>query len=503
MTVRTLAVMAIGLFVLLLMIALMMSADLLLSVWERLREIGPWAPPAFSAVMVVFAGAAVLVGLRLLRGPPRPVEKAPEVVDAQSLAKRIEHASKRGVSTGQVNAELNRLNTRKELGAIYLAMFGSASSGKSSLISALLPDHQIPTDARLGTTTGINHYQGLRQDQSVQIADVPGFGHQPTQNLMDAARDEAVRAHLVIYVAAGDLDRDDGRELDHLVDYQKPIIVALNKADQYSAAELELLTTRLNQRYGDTVARVVSVSAGGQRQVIIMDGEQQRSELRARRPQVESLWKAIDQQLGSGKLELGREHSSLRLASAKLKVAEAAARTQAGQELTEKYARRAVIGALAAITPGSDLIIQAALATRFLRELGQLYEVPVKEIEIDRFLSLAGDRLKKTTALVLAVTGNACKAFPGVGTLTGGVIHAAAYGMIFDSLGKSICASLEERKALDPVWAAEQFSNNLEDSVEQRAMDYAKLALKSWRSGKSDSPKPASTTSPSPGTQHE
>ncbi|MEM1092413.1 MAG: GTP-binding protein, partial [Pseudomonadota bacterium] len=110
----------------------------------------------------------------------------------------------------------------------------------------------------------------------------------------------------------------------------------------------------------------------------------------------------------------------------------------------------------------------------------------VREIEIDRFLTLAGDRLKKTTALVLAVTGNAFKAFPGIGTLTGGVIHAAAYGMIFDSLGRSICASLEERKSLDPVWAADRFEKQLDESVEEKALGYARLALTRWKAENRD-----------------
>ena len=36
--------------------------------------------------------------------------------------------------------------------------------------------------------------------------------------------------------------------------------------------------------------------------------------------------------------------------------------------------------------------------------------------------------------IVLAVAGNALKAFPGLGTLGGGVLHAFAYALIFDSM---------------------------------------------------------------------
>ena len=48
------------------------------------------------------------------------------------------------------------------------------------------------------------------------------------------------------------------------------------------------------------------------------------------------------------------------------------------------------------------------------------------------------------TALTLAIAGNAFKAFPGVGTISGGVIHAVAYGMIFDSLGRAAAETMGE-----------------------------------------------------------
>ncbi|MEM6573189.1 MAG: GTPase [Pseudomonadota bacterium] len=486
MTVRSLAAILVGLLVLLLMIALMMSADLLLSVWERLREVGPWAPPAFAAVMVLFGGAGTLVGIRLLRGPTRSQPPSPSVVDAETLRERIDHADQRGVAIGTAQAELRRLDQRKDSGEVYLAMFGGASAGKSSLIEALLPQHDLTAGVTLGTTRRIAHYAGDRGGRPIQLADVPGFGHAATKDLMDAARDEAIRAHLVIYVADGDLDRHDGEELKRLAGYGKPVIVALNKSDRYTAEELAALSERLAERSGADIASIVTVSAGGEEQVLLQEGGNEKLITRQRPAQVDALWLAVDRQLSRQELEGERERSSLKLASEKLQRAEADQRSEAGQALTEKYARRAVIGALAAITPGSDLVIQAALATRFLRELGELYEIPVREIEIDRFLTLAGDRLKKTTALVLAVTGNAFKAFPGIGTLTGGVIHAAAYGMIFDSLGRSICASLEERKSLDPVWAADRFEKQLDESVEEKALGYARLALTRWKAENRD-----------------
>jgi hypothetical protein len=175
------------------------------------------------------------------------------------------------------------------------------------------------------------------------------------------------------------------------------------------------------------------------------------------------------------------------LASEKLEEARVRYRRQQADELVSKYARRAVIGALAAVAPGSDLVIQGILATKLIRELSRLYEVPVKDIEIESFLELAGGKVRNMTAITLAIAGNAFKAFPGVGTISGGVIHAVAYGMIFDSLGRAAAETMASRGELRPYPAAEAFEDLLHDHLESGAVRFAKLAVSRKESHRSDS----------------
>ena len=136
-----------------------------------------------------------------------------------------------------------------------------------------------------------------------------------------------------------------------------------------------------------------------------------------------------------------------------------------------------MIGALAAVAPGSDLVIQGVLATKLVRELSRLYDVPVKEIEIESFLQLAGGKIKNMTALTLAIAGNALKAFPGLGTLSGGGVHAIAYGMIFDSLGRAAAQTMASRGELRPYPAAEAFEDLLHEHLESGAVRFAKMAV--------------------------
>ena len=75
-------------------------------------------------------------------------------------------------------------------------------------------------------------------------------------------------------------------------------------------------------------------------------------------------------------MESLRQTAVLTLASEKLDAARDRYRDEKANELVSKYARRAIFGALAAVAPGSDLVIQGVLATRLIRELSKLLRRP-------------------------------------------------------------------------------------------------------------------------------
>ncbi len=224
----------------------------------------------------------------------------------------------------------------------------------------------------------------------------------------------------------------------------------------------------------------MAVSAGGKEEVIRMLGEGiEQRDSRERQPEIADLRRCVQRHLDQDRqlMENLRDTAVLTLASEKLDEAKDRHRAEKADDLVNKYSRRAVFGALAAVAPGSDLVIQGVLATRLIKELSNLYDVPVKEIQIESFLELAGSKIRNMTALTLAIAGNALKAFPGLGTISGGVIHAVAYGMIFDSLGKAVAETMASRGELRPYPAAEAFEDLLHDHLESGAVRFAKLAV--------------------------
>ena len=311
---------------------------------------------------------------------------------------------------------------------------------------------------------------------TVMIADLPGFNLDDSPEILEEAR----RAHLVVYLCDSDITRSQMEQLQRLLTIQKPVIIALNKLDRFSRTEAQSIAGNISQRTGISRNDIVFIQTGGHEEVVrlLSDGAEE-TVTRERKQEIQPLRIAIQRNLDNNQelMEQLRDTAVLMLASEKLERARDTHREQQASQLVESYSKRAVVGALAAVAPGSDIIIQGLLATRLIQSLCKVYDVSVKDVEIESFLRLAGGKVRKMTAITLAITGNALKAFPGVGTLTGGLVHAVAYGMIFESLGRAAAETLASRGALRPYPAAKAFEEILNDNLEAGAVRFAKLAL--------------------------
>ncbi len=376
--------------------------------------------------------------------------------------------------------ELIELDRRAALDQVYLALFGDVSAGKSSLIGALVPGAQVQVDVRAGTTRSVHHYSGnLGDGLTLTLADVPGTGEWQGETRAVAAREEALRAHVVAYVCDSDLTRSQFEEITWLREFGKPLLLILNKSDRYGREDLAAIATRLRERTG---LAPLLVSAGGVEIVHVLgiDGIERREERRRSASLAPLLTALIDiARRGPAAYEADRERAVLGAIDLKLGALEAAERAHQAAELVREYARKAAIGAMAAVAPGTDLVIQGVLATRLLSELTQLYQVPMRSIDLDGFVELAGGRLRGSTALILAIIGNALKAFPGLGTVGGGIVHAVAYAMIFDSLGRAVAETLARGEGFDRKAALARFGASLSDRgrMLELAPQMLKLAL--------------------------
>lgn len=465
----------------LLLILVLYLTDLILSVWERLQH----APVAFWVVYLLIlsslAGGGAYVIWRALRlGRPagasrKPVSARPP--DEPSLVAEVERQESAGVQVEAIRRELEELQRRRAAGEIFVAVFGEISAGKSSLIRALLPDTEIAVDVRGGTTRQVSYYAWTSPaGDKLILADLPGL-NEADGALDQLARDEALRAHVVIYVCEGDLTRDQYQALRTLLDLGAPVIVALNKIDRYTAEELEQVRARLAERVGERL-EVAPVQCGGHEEVtrIYHDGREETA-LRERPARVDELRVLLQRYLDADPqvLDALRDASVFVLAQRKLDTAVAQHRREKADAIVQSYSRKAVFGALAAVSPGTDVLIQGYLGFNLLKELCALYEAPAREVDMQRFLDLAGNQIRRNLNLLLALVGNIFKAFPGVGTVVGGMIHAVVYGLIFESLGKAVARSLESRGELASGPTLRMFEDDLSEDLEARTKRLAQL----------------------------
>ena len=471
-------------FAILLLVAMLalflvlVATDTALSVWHRLSEAPLWLQAGYVLILAVVSVASTALAWKWLRPTPKHVKKVrTENISQDTLQDELLESAQTGVDVSAVLDEIREQRRRKQAAEVHIAVFGEVSTGKSSLVNALLPGAKIESDPRAGTTLDIRHYRWAADSgDTVLITDLPGFNLQEDSEIIQEAR----RAHLVVFLCDGDLTATQLQQFQTLRQLGKPLLLAINKMDRYTDEEAAAITSRVSEQSQLPGRDVVSIQTGGREEVVrlLSDGGEA-TETRTRPADITGLKQAIQRHLDEDLelMEALRDTAVLLLASEKLEAARDEHREQQAAELVSKYSKRAVLGAMAAVAPGSDLVIQGILATRLVQELCQLYEVSVKEVQIESFLKLAGGKLRNMSAITMAIAGNAFKAFPGIGTLSGGLLHAVAYGLIFDSLGRAAAQTLSSRGELRPYPAAQAFEELLRENLESGAGRFAQLAI--------------------------
>ncbi len=481
---------ALGLLILLVFVitiaALLFVTESALNVWDRLVQGPRLLLYGYLAVMsALIIGAVWLVGRLLVRRKIPEPENKPTKLSKSEIETRLRDADDVGVDVKEAQAELQELASRQQAGSVHLCFFGEISTGKSSLIKALVPEADVVIDPVGGSTIDIRHFR-WRNDSGAQIllTDVPGTGGLE-DGLDDVAEEEARRSQLVIFVCEGDLTRAEKQAVKLLLVLEKPLVLVMNKSDRYDAAEQAALMQRLLDHLGDLGGeiekdRVVAVSAGGQVDVIerSADGSEEKVR-RERQADIGVLVVAINRLLedDASSLDARRDRAVFRLAAEKLAEAEKSYRQQRSEQIIRNSTRKAVVGALAAVSPGTDVIIQGYIGTTMTQSLCKLYGAAPRDLDIEEFLTLSQSRAGKALPLSLAVAGNALKAFPGLGTVAGGLVHAVAYGLIFDALGRSLVLTLSKHGELAPETAAKEFEEGINEHIEAGVRQVAKMAL--------------------------
>jgi small GTP-binding protein len=134
------------------------------------------------------------------------------------------------------NQQLFRLKEKK----IRIGAYGKSGVGKSSILNSLLKQDLFKTNIINGSTRGIQMEEWTVEDQtlkSIELLDSPGFDFCNIK-LPDKIYSRIMHSDLILFVVAGDINRNEVNEISSLIKDGKKIIVILNKIDLFKKNEL-------------------------------------------------------------------------------------------------------------------------------------------------------------------------------------------------------------------------------------------------------------------------
>jgi len=324
-TLRALLILLLVLAVFAILAVLLFVSETAISVWDRLMQAPVWLRLVYAGIFTA-AGAVAAWIILLILGPRRQAGGKQKRRPRKDPSQRMAEAMAAGMDVQDAQRELVELGRRKAAGEIFIALLGQVSTGKSSMIRALVPGAEPVVSAVGGSTRQITHYSWRSAGgDSLRLSDLPGL------QLADGSDDqrameEARRAHVVVFLTEGDLSRSEWDALSQLLRMKRPLVLAVNKSDRYSEEQLQQVMSRLGERLrglapGEQAVRVVATVSGGAEQVLreYPDG---RSEMisRQRPAQLQALREAIDQllRMDESLLDSLRDESVFELVSEKL-----------------------------------------------------------------------------------------------------------------------------------------------------------------------------------------
>ena len=478
---RKLLILLTTLIILVVLLIVFQFTDVAFRVWDRLQNTPSGFLVLYLLGVAVIAGAGGLLLYRIWTVGRGKSAKAPPVpLSLDSVRERVEAARAQGVDTGDMDADLDKLAHSAPSAQLEIAFFGKISTGKSSLIQTLLPDAHVDVSVIGGSTAVMQRYTYETDGLQLTLLDMPGT-HQADQlaSMEESLMQDVRRVHLVVYVLDQDMTESDARAIAALQQFGKPLVVALNKANRYREADLALLRQRIAARLPENTPLVTVASAHGQEvQRVQADGTATR-EMRFYRGDVAGLLAAFAE-LGGRRahLDAAQQQAVLSLVHDNLSLALRRYRRERGEALVKSYARKAMFGGVAAVGPGTDILIQGYLGVDMIKALSKLYEVQVRDVDVQHLVEEAGGRVRTQLTMILALTGNVCKAFPGLGTVLGGASHAIAYGLIFESLGRAALAALERADgSVSAQSIMNYFESELQHDLEKRARNLVRSVL--------------------------
>jgi GTPase len=332
----------------------------------------------------------------------------------------------------QVQAMIEKL----EHGHLHIAVFGRVSVGKSALLNALLGKERFSVSPLHGETrqSDIAAWREI-EAAGVYLIDTPGINEVSGEERERMAREVAGRADLVLFVVDADLTASEFNAIDFLVQCNRPILVALNKADRYTEDELALLLDSLQEKLAGKVshAYIVPVAARPAERIYLQVDEEgnEREVHRTPLPDVEQLSKGLWSLIEKEGMALSALNANLFAGQLSDSVAQRVVeiRSQVAERVIAGYCLGKGVAVAVNPIPVADLVAALAMDASMVVHLARVYGMSVTRGEAGQLIRTIGAQmaLLMTTVWTVNLAASALKlGSAGLSTL----LTAAAQGAV-------------------------------------------------------------------------
>ena len=323
-----------------------------------------------------------------------------------------------------------------EHGHLHLSVFGRVSTGKSSLLNALIGEERFSVSPIHGET----RYSSMEAWNEVDtggvfLIDTPGLDEAGGEGREELAKEVAGRSDLVIFVLDGDVTETELEALKAVLAQGRPVIVALNKSDLYTSGELDALLSSIRAKTLGLIEpdHVIVAAAQPRAQSVVeidASGKEFTTE-RARDPDVTALRLKLWDILEAEGKTLAALNASLFAADLSDQVGQRilAARKELGDRLVRTYCIGKGIAVAINPVPVADLFAAAFVDVGMVAHLSRVYDLPLSRKEAGSIVRviIAESAALMTTVWALHLVSSALK----VGTLgLSTILTAGAQGAI-------------------------------------------------------------------------
>jgi len=273
-------------------------------------------------------------------------------------------------------------------GHLHLSAFGRVSTGKSSLLNALIGEERFSVSPVHGETrhSSIEAWSELEVG-GVFLIDTPGLDEAGGEDRESLAKEVAGRSDLVIFVIDSDITDTELDALKASISEGRPILLALNKSDLYTAMELEALLRSIRKKTAGIIdpEHVISVAAQPRPQIVVEidEGGTEQETRRHRDPDIAELRLKLWEILESEGKTLAALNASLFAADLSDQVGRRilAARSELGERLVRTYCVAKGIAVAFNPVPVADLFAAAFIDVGMVIHLSKVYDLPLNQKE--------------------------------------------------------------------------------------------------------------------------